>query len=206
MPEPIWTLLCGRHRGFGATATRGLLSCLEVPYASGVRLRNYRYDRGHATIKRVGVPVISVGNLTMGGTGKTPMVKWIARWFSSHHLRVALVSRGYGSSNGQLNDEARELAAVLPHVPHVQNPDRVAAAQEACRRFDAQVIVADDAFQHRRLARDLDIVLIDACEPFGFGHIFPRGTLREPVQGPTAGRILSVSRVPTKRIVSPSTG
>ena len=74
-----------------------------------------------------------------------------------------------------------ELQHLLPDVPHVQNPDRVAAAEQAIGQFGSQIVVLDDGFQHRRLARDLDIVLLDALEPFGYDHVFPRGTLREPV-------------------------
>jgi tetraacyldisaccharide 4'-kinase len=127
--------------------------------------------------------VVSVGNLTLGGTGKTPMVEWIARWFRQRATRVTVISRGYGAKGGSANDEALELAQRLPDVPHVQNPDRVAAARRAVAELGCQVIVLDDAFQHRRIARDLDVVLLDALEPFGFGHVFPRGTLREPVTG-----------------------
>jgi len=145
--------------------------------------RNRRYDRGKAEVRRVGVPVISVGNLTLGGTGKTPMVEWIARWYDGHRVRVTVVSRGYGAEAGSVNDEALELKQKLPGVPHLQNPDRVAAAELAIAQFGSQLIVLDDAFQHRRIARDLDIVLVDALEPFGYGHVFPRGTLREPVRG-----------------------
>ena len=84
---------------------------------------------------------------------------------------------------GNVNDEALELQQRLPDVPHVQNPDRVHAAKQAIDELGCEVVVLDDAFQHRRLVRDLDIVLLDALEPFGFGHVFPRGTLREPVMG-----------------------
>jgi tetraacyldisaccharide 4'-kinase len=82
----------------------------------------------------------------------------------------------------------------LPDVPHVQNPDRVAAAQEAIRAFDSQLLVLDDGFQHRRIARDLDIVLLDALEPFGFDHVFPRGTLREPIEGLRRAGVVALTR------------
>ncbi len=159
------------------------LRLVEVPYTLAVRWRNRRYDRHKVTVHRVGVPVVSVGNLTLGGTGKTPMVQWLARWFGQHDVRVGIVSRGYGAEAGSRNDEAMELEEKLPRVPHLQNPDRVAAARKAVEKRDCQLILLDDAFQHRRIARDLDIVLIDALEPFGFDHVFPRGTLREPLSG-----------------------
>jgi tetraacyldisaccharide 4'-kinase len=118
----------------------------------------------------------------------------VARWFLDAGLRVGIVSRGYGSRDGRANDEARELAARLPEVPHVQNRDRVAAAREAIEKHGCQAIVMDDGFQHRRLGRDLDIVLVDATEPFGFEHVFPRGTLREPIAGLRRAHVAVLSR------------
>ncbi len=95
---------------------------------------------------------------------------------------------------GEPNDEALELEQRLPDVPHLQNADRVAAAGMAVEEFDCQVVLLDDGFQHRRLARDLDIVLLDACEPFGFQHVFPRGLLREPVSGLKRADVVVLSR------------
>jgi len=159
-----------------------------------MRLRNWRYDSGRAAIHFVSVPVVSVGNLTLGGTGKTPLVEWLARWFRARGVRVAIISRGYGAQAASRNDEALELDERLPDVPHLQNADRVEAAQTAVEEFDCQLILLDDAFQHRRLARALDIVLIDALEPFGFGHVFPRGTLREPLSGLRRAHVVALSR------------
>ena len=146
-----------------------------------------------AAVHRVDAAVISVGNLTLGGVGKTPMVLWLAQWLSARSIPLAIVSRGYGARGGA-NDEARELAQRLPGVPHLQNPDRVAAAEEAIRRHAVRAILLDDAFQHRRIARDLDIVLLDAFEPFGFDHVFPRGTLREPLEGLRRADLVALSR------------
>jgi tetraacyldisaccharide 4'-kinase len=187
-------LVSGRTTGPQATLLRGLLRTLETPYTGIVRFRNRRFDTGQAQIHRAGVPIISVGNLTLGGTGKTPLVAWLARWFVERGLRVALVSRGYGAKSGQANDEALELAQLLPEVPHIQNPDRVAAARQAVLQHRAELILLDDGFQHRRLHRDLDIVLLDALEPFGFEHVFPRGTLREPIAGLERADIVALSR------------
>lgn len=174
---------------------RGVLRVAEIFYAAVIRWRNRRYDCGAAVAQRVGATVVSVGNLTLGGTGKTPLVQWIAEWFQDHDIRVAVVSRGYGAAEpGMENDEARQLRWLLPDVPHVANPDRVTAAEEAVRSFNSQVIVLDDAFQHRRIARDLDIVLLDALEPFGFNHVFPRGTLREPIDGLCRANLVILSR------------
>jgi tetraacyldisaccharide 4'-kinase len=155
----------------------------EVGYSAAMRLRNRRFDRRPESVERVSVPVVCVGNLTLGGTGKTPMVAWIARWLRERDVRVGIVSRGYGAAAGSENDEALELEQKLPDVPHLQNVDRVEGARTAIEEFESQVLLLDDGFQHRRLARDLDVVLLDALEPFGYGHVFPRGMLREPLDG-----------------------
>ena len=176
-------LVSGKRRGVGATVVRGALRLAEVPYTLAVRWRNRQFDNGGTPIERVGVPVISIGNITLGGTGKTPMVEWVCRWLRERNIRVTIISRGYKAEDGGASDEALELEQKLPDVPHVQNRDRVAAARMAIEEFECQGIVLDDAFQHRRIARDLDIVLLDSGEPFGFEHVFPRGTLREPLSG-----------------------
>jgi len=170
------------------------LRLAEVPYCWVVRWRNRRYDAGRAEIHHPDVPVVSVGNLTLGGTGKTPMVEWLTRWFRGRDVRVVVISRGYGAEAGSRNDEALELEQKLPGVPHLQNPDRVAAAAKAVEELQCQLIVLDDAFQHRRIGRNLDIVMLDALEPFGFGHIFPRGTLREPPRGLARADVVALSR------------
>ena len=227
-PHDFHEVVSERRRGFAPSLLRGMLRAAEVPYSLAMGWRNRRYDRGHAAVHRVGVPVISVGNLTLGGTGKTPMVRWLAEWFGERGTRVAIVSRGYGRSREQgagsreqrlqrdssgsllpagyplggsplpaYNDEALELRQSLPDVPHVQHSDRVAAARRAIDEFDCQLVLLDDGFQHRRLARDLDIVLLDALEPFGHEHVFPRGTLREPLVGLRRADIVCLSRADT---------
>lgn len=193
-PSEFRDLVSGRRKGPAAAALRAGLRLLETPYAAAVAWRNRRYDSGRRAIERVSVPVISVGNLSLGGSGKTPMVEWLARWLRARDVRVTIVSRGYGAEAGARNDEALELEERLPDVPHLQNPDRVAAARTAIEEFECQAIVLDDGFQHRRLARDLDIVLVDALEPFGFGHVFPRGTLREPLAGLRRAHAVALSR------------
>jgi tetraacyldisaccharide 4'-kinase len=193
-PTEFRELVSGQRRGPTAAVLRGLLRIAETPYSLAVRYRNHRYDRGRAEIQNVGVPVISVGNLTLGGTGKTPLVKWLARRLQDFGARAVLLSRGYGAAEGEQNDEARELAQALPNVPHLQNRDRVSAAREAISQYHPDLFILDDGFQHRKLARDLDIVLLDALEPFGFEHVFPRGTLREPLAGLGRADVICLSR------------
>jgi tetraacyldisaccharide 4'-kinase len=194
-PGKFRDVVSGRRRGLAAAMLRALLRVAEVPYTFIVNRRDHQFDVGRREIHRVSTPVVSVGNLTLGGTGKTPMVKWLARWFGGRGYRVAIVSRGYGAAEGKANDEAMELHQSLPGVPHVQNPNRFVAATRAIEEFHADVIVLDDGFQHRRLARDLDIVLLDALEPFGYDHVFPRGTLREPIDGLRRAQVVCLSRV-----------
>ena len=187
-------LVSGQSQGPVAAGLRGLLTALELPYGAVVRGRNWRFDTGHAQPRQVAAPVISVGNLTVGGTGKTPLVAWLAEWCTQRGIAATIISRGYKSQGGRPNDEALELAARLPTVPHLQNPDRIAAAEHALRSNARQVLILDDAFQHRRLARDLDIVLLDALEPFGFGRLLPRGLLREPIESLARAHVVALSR------------
>lgn len=161
-----------------ACARFGLL-LLSFVYGMVICLRNWLYDTGLRAERNVERPVISVGNLTVGGTGKTPTTEWLVRWFIERGSRPAILSRGYCSKEGR-NDEALLLATRLPDVPHRQHPNRFRAALDAIQLDAANVLVLDDGFQHRRLARFGDIVLIDATCPFGYGHLLPRGLLREP--------------------------
>lgn len=190
-------LMSGQRTDPLAFVLRGLMRAASVPYGVAVAVRNRRIDSGAAEIHRSRVPVISVGNLTTGGTGKTPIVCFLARWFRLRGIRVAIVSRGYGRGTADMNDEALELHARLPDVPHVQDADRVEAARVAVEELDAQVILMDDGFQHRRLHRDLNIIVIDATCPFGFGYLLPRGLLREPVKNLSRADLVILTRCDT---------
>lgn len=162
---------------------RTILAAASLPYAAGVALRNSLYDRGWLPTTQAEIPVISVGNLTLGGTGKTPLVAWCVRFLERRGERPAIVSRGYAASGSGPGDEAEELALLLPGVAHVISRDRAAGVATAVTRHRASVAVLDDGFQHRRLTRTLDLVAIDATDPFGCRRLFPRGLLREPLRG-----------------------
>ena len=176
------SLIDGSMPGPAAVLARGCLAVLAGPYTVAVAARNAAYDAGVLPAQRAPVPVISIGNLTLGGTGKTPLVAWMARLLATAGRRPAIVSRGYGAATGITSDEAAELALLVPTVPHVADRDRVAGALRAADA-GADCVVLDDGFQHRRLARDLDVVVVDATDPFGGGRMFPRGLLREPLGG-----------------------
>jgi len=175
-------VVSGQAHGVLPSLARAGLWLASLPYGVAVRVRNLLYDRGWLRAERVAVPVVCVGNLTVGGTGKTPFVEYVAGYYRRRDRLVAVLSRGYGGGGGR-NDEARVLEDNLPDVPHLQGGDRVALAKAAIDELESEVLVLDDGFQHRRLARDLDIVLIDATNPAGFGHLLPRGLLREPLSG-----------------------
>ncbi len=170
-------IVSGRRRGPLGFIPRGGLWVASLGYGLGIRWRNRRFDRNAGT--RAGVPVVSVGNLTLGGTGKTPCVEYVARFFRERDVQVTILSRGYGTSDGP-NDEAMVLEENLPDVPHLQGADRAALAATAIEELETELLILDDGFQHRRLHRDLDIVLVDATNPWGHGYLLPRGLLREP--------------------------
>lgn len=180
--ETFRRLADGSMRGPGPTALRAALALLAVPYGLATTARNALYDHGLLRQREASIPVISVGNLTLGGTGKTPLVAWVARLLAAEGRRPAVVSRGYGARPGETSDEAAELAILVPGVPHVADRDRVRGVAAASAR-GADVAILDDGFQHRRLRRALDIVAIDASDPFGCNHLVPRGLLRESPAG-----------------------
>ncbi len=170
------------------------LTPAEAIYRALYRRRKAKFARGGVD---VGVPVVSVGNITVGGTGKTPTVQWVARELLKSGSRVAIVSRGYGGalsasgavvSNGaklllsarEAGDEPLLHARTLPGVPVLIGVDRVAAARRAVEECGAEIIVLDDAFQFWSLKRDFDLLLLDARRPFDNGHLLPAGRLREP--------------------------
>jgi tetraacyldisaccharide-1-P 4'-kinase len=190
-------LILGNERGPAATAARGGLWALSQLYGGAVTAYRSAYELGLLHPVRAACRVVSVGNLTVGGTGKSTTVRWLAQRFRRRGVRVVVLSYGYraGSeepvtvvSDGEKvlvpesvsGDEPRMLAEALPGVPVLIGKRRQVSAAEAVRRFDAQVCVLDDAFQYWRLEKDLDIALIDARCPFGGDYLLPRGLLREP--------------------------
>lgn len=157
------------------------LRLIAAVYGLVVRLRNLCYDKQWFKSHDAPVPVISVGNITTGGTGKTPLVIWLCNLLYEKGRNCAVLTRGYKTQPGILSDEPAILAKSCPSAKIVVNPDRIAGAQKAVKEHNAAVIVMDDGFQHRKLKRELDIITIDATCPFGCERILPAGLLREPV-------------------------
>ncbi len=187
-------ILSGERRDAAALLLRGVLTLATPVYATAVAVRGWTYDRGWRRQHPCGLPVISLGNLTTGGTGKTPLVAWTVNHLRQSGAHPGILSRGYRSIDGEANDEKRLLDALCPEVPHVQNPDRVAGATVLREQHGCNVLVLDDGFQHRRLARDLDMVLIDALTPWGYGSLLPRGLMREPPSALKRAHLVCLTR------------
>jgi tetraacyldisaccharide 4'-kinase len=186
-------LVSGRAQGLMASLARAGLRVLSVAYRLGLGVANLRWHVP-GSVHRPPCPVVSVGNLTVGGTGKTPMVACLADLVTQMGGAPLIVSRGYGSDKGRPNDEARELERLCPDVPHLQSPDRVRAIRDWVENHPCDVAILDDGFQHRRCARDLDIVLVDALRPFGYGHLLPYGLLREPLSALRRADLVVITR------------
>lgn len=187
-------VISGKRRGLWPGALCAGCEVASWGYAAAMALRNTAYDRNWLTRYRAGVPVISVGNLTTGGTGKTPVTAYLAAELIARGYRPGIVSRGYRQLDDRQNDEQMVLAQLLPDVPQVMNRDRVAGATDAVLDHDCDIVLLDDGFQHRRLARNLDLVLIDATRPWGFGRLLPRGLLREPMSSLTRADLAMITR------------
>ena len=149
-------------------------------YGLGIGHVNRKFDRG-VGVTKLDVPVISIGNLSAGGTGKTPMVHWVANELIKAGKHPAIAMRGYKAAPGEMGDEEREHRLALPGIPVVAQPDRIAGLEKLFAS-DEQVdcVILDDGFQHRKIGRDVDIVLIDASSPPYGDALLPRGFLRDP--------------------------
>jgi len=165
---------------------------LETLYLFGVEIDRRRQAR--TPPHRLTVPVLSVGNIAVGGTGKTPVVEALARTWLDRGGKPGILSRGYrGGAAG--NDEFRVLARRLPRVPHIAERDRSAGGERLLARHpEVDLVLLDDGFQHRRLERDLDLVLLDATRPFGGGRCLPAGLLREPWESLERADALLITR------------
>lgn len=235
--QAAMALLSGERKDVLARLARPALWLAAKPYEATMRLRRWAYRQGVLRSRRPepagpqdgnGVPVLAIGNLTAGGTGKTPMAAWIVRRLRAAGYKPAVVLRGYKSVAGQ-SDEALLLshlcnASLQPSlqvagasgpdqprsatspihacqlrspedwvVPVIANADRILGGRQALAA-GADVLVLDDAFQHLRIRRDLDIVLIDATNPFGYGHCLPRGLLREGLWALRSAQVVAITR------------
>ena len=189
-----------------------MLSLLGSIYEKIADARNRLYDRGVFETFDLGSRTVSIGNITTGGTGKTPLVAYVANVLAKRGERVCILTRGYGRENPgrrvlvsdgneifasvrEAGDEPFELAQkLMGQAIVIADGDRVAAAEWAKRKFGATAFVLDDGFQHRRAKRDLDIVCIDATNPFGGGKMLPAGRLREPLDNLKRADVIVITR------------
>jgi len=201
-----------RNRVPGARRPLPWLAPLGGLWLAVARARSWLFDAGLLRAEHPGIPVVSVGNLVAGGTGKTPLVAWLAEELGSRGVRVAIVSRGHGGTRpvepllvarqGELlvdPGESGDEPALLARRPGVHlvvvGKDRRAAARLAVRE-GARLILLDDGFQHRRIARDLDLVLLDWSDPLGGGRGLPAGWLREPPSALRRADVVVLTRAP----------
>lgn len=197
MEERLLAVIRGERKSPGAAAARAALAVLACVYTGGLKAYLLPYILGLRRRHRLPCPVVSVGNLTVGGTGKTSLTLWLAERLRDEGRRLCILNRGYRGasehgaaivSDGQrvrmearaAGDEAWMLARLLPGVPVVAGKDRRRTGRLACQEFRLDLILLDDGMQYYQLHRDLDIALVNAARPFDNGWTFPRGLLREP--------------------------
>ena len=188
------SIISGERAGALPALLRFVFEVLSWFYASIVGLRNILYVAGLLKSIKLPVPVISVGNITTGGTGKTPTVIMLVKELKRLGRNPAVLTRGYGAPKGGKSDEVMVIEHECPGTPVIVNPDRVAGGREAIEQHNADVLVLDDGFQHRRLARDLNIVLVDATEPMGIPGVLPRGSWREPPHNLKRANMIMLTR------------
>jgi tetraacyldisaccharide 4'-kinase len=192
---PLRDIQAGRP-GVSAAAARAGLRLLSGAWGLAWLAKEAAYRSGLRRSHALPLPALSVGNLVAGGTGKTPFVAWTVRRLRERGAVPGVLSRGYGPrTKDGLSDEGAVLDATLGGVAQVEDPDRRhGAARLVAEHPEVDVLVLDDAFQHRRVARDVDVVLLDAMCPFGHGHLLPRGTLREPLRALARADVVVVTR------------
>ena len=213
MRNYLYFVITRKVTGFVPSLLLTLLTPLSYLYAAPVKLRNWFYDSRILKSKGLPCTVISVGNIASGGTGKTPVVIWIAKALLDAGRRPAILLRGYHRqektpathvvSDGRKilasvetsGDEAVMIARELPSVPVLIGKNRHEAGCHALRELKPDVLILDDGFQHRKLERNLDIVTVDATQPFGTGKLLPAGTLREPVSVLRRADLIMLTRV-----------
>ena len=212
--QTYWRNLAnGSRTGLFDRLALALLVPLSLPYSIIQRMRSFLYQSGIITTKKLPRPVISIGNITVGGTGKTPACAYIAETLMAKGMKVALLSRGYGGtlegrtsmvSDGrniilqaeECGDEPFLLARTIPGLMVIIGSDRYAAGMLALEKFSPDIFLLDDGFQHQRLHRDLNILLLDYNQPFGNGWTLPAGLLREPIGATKRADLIIHTRSP----------
>lgn len=212
LQDYLYKVVHGDESGIAAALILKVLTVLSVIYGWGVRVKLCMYKYGFLKQHRLNCQVISLGNITVGGTGKTPTAQRLATIIRDMGYRVVILNRGYRAgwqgpvglvSDGhkiymtvtEAGDEAYLLAKSLPGIPVVIGRNRILTGEYAVNELKAEVIILDDGYQHWQLARDLDIVLIDALNMFGNQCLLPRGTLREPLNNLSRAHAFLLTKV-----------
>lgn len=187
-------LVTCENPSFGYNLLRSILLFFSFFYRIAVALRNLLFDISIFRKTKVDAAVVSIGNITTGGTGKTPLVAWLCNYFSEKNITIAILTRGY-KGNSDFADEPAMLAKACPKAQIIINPDRVEGAKKAITKYNASFLIMDDGFQHRKLARDIDIVAVDATNPFGGNRLLPAGFLREPLRSLKRADAVVITRI-----------
>lgn len=207
MKRVLYSVITGERSGGFPTLIRIALTPFSWVYRILITAHQWLYAHRLLRRHRLPCPVISIGNIVAGGTGKTPTVLWIAKTLQAEGIRVAILLRGYGRQEGgpvmlvsgttpltASGDEAVMVATGLPDVPVWVGKDRYTAGLTAIRSGKVDAIILDDGFQHRKLGRDLDILTVDATQPFGTGELLPAGTLRQPPSALSHADVILLTR------------
>lgn len=197
MRDYVYRVMMDQQAGLAAQLMKSFLLILSFVYRGLVGIRNFFYQRGILPVKTVGKPVISVGNITWGGVGKTPFVIFLLKYLRSHDLKPAVLTRGYMKKKlGQLDasDEVAMMRQMVPDLVIGVGANRWQSSQKILAVHPIDAFILDDGFQHCGIQRQLDIVLIDSTNPFGNGQLIPRGILREPLSALKRAQIIVLTK------------
>ncbi|MBM7622930.1 tetraacyldisaccharide 4'-kinase [Sporohalobacter salinus] len=212
LEEYLLAVIRGHKKGIVAKIVLIICSLLANIFKLVLKIRTKLYELGVKDSTKLDCTVISIGNITAGGTGKTPVAQFLARKFKERGRKPAILNRGYKAEfdgeigvvsdgrrikmdSSEAGDEAYMLAKSLPDVPVIIGSERAVTGKYAYQKFDSDMVILDDGFQHWGLERNLDIVVVDATNPFDNGYLMPRGTLREPLSNLARADVFFLTKV-----------
>jgi len=195
MKKYLLDTIRNKNRGTRAAVLKALLWPLSGLYAILVALRRVLFALRLLPVKKLDKPVISVGNITAGGTGKTPFVSYLVRKIQARNKKAVILIRGYMDRKTSGSDEVKWYKAYMPDTKLLEGADRFFCARHFLNSNSCDCFIMDDGFQHRQLERDLDIVLIDVTDPWGTGHLLPRGFLREGITSLRRADVIVLTKV-----------
>ncbi len=196
LKEFLYSVVKNERKGFGIGLLKFFLLIISFVYQFIVLSILFFYKTGFLKAVKIPKPVVSVGNLTIGGSGKTPLVEYLAVRFKTNNIKSVILARGYKSLSAEdlKNDEILMLEKKLPEVSILSGADRCRNAFNYLQKNDADVFILDDGFQHWKIKRDLNIVTVDSTDPFGNGYLLPRGVLREPISSLKRAQVVVLTK------------